>query len=138
MNDNPIKVLVVEPGKDPYVQEIDGSLKSMQALVGGYIETVPILDEPGPAPAEIVCNEEGKLLGLTPNRLLKDSRGVPYDVVCGTFFVAGVNDGDFASLTDAQIALYKSKYSREKLYELPDGRYASRPPKKKGERSHER
>ena len=33
-----------------------------------------------------VCNDEGKLLGLTPNRLLKDAKGEPYDMVCGTFF----------------------------------------------------
>ena len=29
-------ILVVEPTKDPYVKEIDGSLESMQAIVGPY------------------------------------------------------------------------------------------------------
>lgn len=40
MNDNPLKVLVVEPRKRPYVQEIDGSLASMKNLVGGTIQAV--------------------------------------------------------------------------------------------------
>ena len=35
MSDNPMRILVVEPTKDPYVKEIDGSLASMQAIVGG-------------------------------------------------------------------------------------------------------
>ncbi len=33
-----MKVLVIESGKDPVAREIDGSLKSMQAVVGGYIQ----------------------------------------------------------------------------------------------------
>lgn len=32
-----IKVLVIEPVKVPVVKEIDSSLESMQAVVGGYI-----------------------------------------------------------------------------------------------------
>ena len=35
-----MKVLVVEPMKCPYVLEIDGSLASMQKLVGGTIQAV--------------------------------------------------------------------------------------------------
>ena len=31
-----MRILVVEPTKDPYVKEIDGSLESMQAIVGPY------------------------------------------------------------------------------------------------------
>ena len=37
----------------------------------------------------IIANEEGKILGLPFNRHLSDERGVPYDIVCGTFFLAG-------------------------------------------------
>ena len=138
MNDNPSKSWWSSREKTRMCRRSTAVSRVCRPLSAAISRPFPSWTSPARPPAEIVCNEEGKLLGLTPNRLLKDSRGVPYDVVCGTFFVAGVNDGDFASLTDAQIALYKSKYSREKLYELPDGRYASRPPKKKGERSHER
>ena len=36
MSDDPMRILVVEPTKEPYVKEIDGSLESMQAIVGPY------------------------------------------------------------------------------------------------------
>ena len=35
-NPKRLRILVVEPTKDPYVKEIDGSLESMQAIVGPY------------------------------------------------------------------------------------------------------
>ena len=35
-----MKILVVEPAKAPKVKEIDGSLESMQEIVGGYIQAI--------------------------------------------------------------------------------------------------
>ena len=46
MSDNPMRILVVEPTKDPYVKEIDGSLASMQSIVGGYIQAVSPFEDP--------------------------------------------------------------------------------------------
>ncbi len=112
-----MKVLVVEPMKPPYVKEIDGSLESLQALVGGTIQVVyPFEDK---AKVCVVCNDEGKLLGLPYNRFLKDKNGDPYDVICGTFFVAGLGSEDFISLTDKQIETYSRMYSREYLVSVP-------------------
>lgn len=45
-------ILVVEPMKKPTIQEIDGSLESMQRIVGGDIEAVYPFDDP----VAIVCN----------------------------------------------------------------------------------
>ena len=109
MNDNLLKVLVVEPRKRPYVQEIDGSLASMQKLVGGTIQTVHPFDDA----VALVCHDEGKLLNLPYNRFLYDKNHQPYDVVCGTFFVVGVGEDNFKSLTDRQIRKYNDMYSRE-------------------------
>lgn len=47
-----LKILVVEPMTPPTVQEIDGSLESMQKIVGGTIQAVYAFDEP----VCIVCN----------------------------------------------------------------------------------
>lgn len=33
-----MKVLVIEPGKQPVVKEIGNTLKDMQRMVGGYIQ----------------------------------------------------------------------------------------------------
>ena len=35
-----MKVLVIEPQKVPEVREIDDNLETMQAIVGGYIQTI--------------------------------------------------------------------------------------------------
>ena len=67
-------VLVVEPMKEPYVKEIDHGLHSLQAEVGGDIAATYPFSEP----VGLVCNDEGKLIGLELNRgcLLYTSRCV--------------------------------------------------------------
>ena len=62
-----MKIILVKPFTQPYTTEIKGDLESMQAIVGGYIEAVYPFDDQEIA---LVCNEEGKLEGLTPNRFL--------------------------------------------------------------------
>ena len=62
-----MRILLVEPGKTPVLKEIDGSLKSMQEIVGGTIQVL----YPFAEPVALVCNDEGKLLGLPLNRALR-------------------------------------------------------------------
>ena len=50
-----MRILVVEPTKDPYVKEIDGSLASMQAIVGGFIQAVEPFEDHN---VLLVCNVE--------------------------------------------------------------------------------
>ena len=95
-----IKVVMVEPHKSPYIAEIGNDLSSMQESVGGYIQAVDL--EPH---VSLICNEEGKLLGLEGNRSLDN------DVLVGNFFIAGNNDeGEFTSLTDEQIEKYTQRF----------------------------
>ena len=69
-----MKVLKVEPYQLPEVKEIDSGLSSLQHEVKGWIEaTYPFED-----PVAIICNEEGKLLGL-PYNFRK-----PNDIIVGT------------------------------------------------------
>lgn len=85
-----IKVLIVEPGQNPRTARIDNTLEAMQEVVGGYIEVIQI----GISPFVIVCNEEGKLLGLPENRPLGG------DMIRGTFFIADTDGDEFASLDE--------------------------------------
>ena len=55
-----MKILIVEPHKQPYCKDISGTLEELQAIVGGYIQAIYPFDEP----IALVCNEEGKLIGL--------------------------------------------------------------------------
>lgn len=134
-----MKVLVVEPQKPCRVQEIE-SLPDMQQLVGGDIEAVYPFQEP----VALVCNSDGKLLGLPMNRPLLDKDYLPYDIIRGTFFIAGLGQEDFISLTDEQIQRYKSLYDNVQILPVrtaagEQGRIVGdQHIKKKGKIDHER
>lgn len=106
-----ITVLKLSPGCRPEVISIPHTLEAMQNLLGGSIEAIyPFEDQ-----VAIVCNEEGKILALEPNRAIRDpDTGEIIDVICGTFFVCGLTEDDFGSLTGEQIAYYS------KLFEFPE------------------
>lgn len=78
-------------------KEIPYTLEAMQGLVGGYIETVEIMDG-----IVIVCNEEGKLLGLPPAAELTVN-GEVVDCICGDHFYCRADGDDFADLTDSDV-----------------------------------
>ena len=134
-----MKVLVVEPQKPCRVQEIN-SLADMQQLVGGDIEAVYPFQEL----VAVVCNADGKALGLPMNRPLLDKDHLPYDIICGTFFLAGLGQEDFVSLTDEQIQRYKSLYDNMQILPVrtaagEQGRIVGdQHIKKKGKIDHER
>lgn len=109
-----MKVLLVEPNADPRTIEIDGSLASMQSLVGGLIEAV----YPFEAPVALICNDEGKLAGLPQNRPLKHPEtGEIYDTVCGPFFLcsAPADSENFESLPDDLIEKYREIFALPKF-----------------------
>ncbi len=105
-----MRVLIVEPGNKPYPKEIDGSLKSMQEVVGGYIEAVYPFEDEGVA---LICNEEGKLIGLPPNRFLRDEEGYVFELVAGTFFLceAPSDSESFESLSEEMIKKYSEVFT---------------------------
>ena len=110
-----LRVLIVEPGRAPYEKEIPSSLDVMQNIVGGLIQALYPFDDP----VALICNDEGKLLGLTMNRALRESHtGKPYDIVCGTFLLCGAppNEEDFTSLTDEQFRHYRTVFAKPELF----------------------
>ena len=104
-----MKVIIVKPFTNPYVKEIKGDLKSMQTVVGGYIQAIyPFDDE-----VALVCNEEGKINGLLPNRYLLDRNIGIVDCICGDFFLcyAPCDSENFESMPDNLIDKYVAKFS---------------------------
>lgn len=85
-----IRVLVYKPGVRGEERMVGNELADLQAIVGGYIETVRV----SPAlPLLAVVNEEGRLRGLPPNRAS----------LVGDFFITRTKGSHFASLTDSDI-----------------------------------
>lgn len=97
-----MRVLYKKVGENPVVKIINASLEAKQELVGGLIEVVPYED------VLIICNEEGKILNMSPNVVFD------YDYIAGDFFVIGddYEHGDFKSLTKDEIEYYKNDLSK--------------------------
>ena len=101
-----MNVLVVEPDFAPYEKEING-LSEMQETVGGLIQAIyPFEDE-----VAVVCNDEGILLGMPFNRSMEGG----YGGVFGTFFVCGLGEEDFCSLTPEQMETYRRKFRHAEI-----------------------
>ena len=104
---NKIRVLIVEPNIEPYQLKVDNTLKSLQHIVGGYIEVLQL--EPT---VDIICNDEGKIIPLPLNRFTE------LDVIAGTFLVAGHKNEETISLSRKQIKKYTEvfKLAKHKRY----------------------
>lgn len=100
-------ILYCRVGELPEILNIDGSLSTMQELVGGYIQTLYIDDE-----VALVCNEEGKINGSKPNRFAFDKEGKVIDIIFGDFFIIGapMDSDDFGSLNAEQLQKYIKQY----------------------------
>lgn len=105
MKQKEIKVLMVEPLKEPKVVTLKTDLDSLQKAVSigadyqGLIEIVTI--DNGVC---LLCNEEGKLIGLEGNRCIGN------DIIAGVFYVVGENnDGELTSLNEKQIRYYDDR-----------------------------
>ena len=61
---------------------VDGSLESMQKLVGGSIEMCMHYEDE----VALICNDEGKIMGLPLNRSVYDEDGQRIDIMVGTLF----------------------------------------------------
>ena len=119
MKEQHIKALKIASMERPEICYLENTLESLQKAVSigaehvGLIEIID-LDER----TCIVCNEEGKLIDLMPNRRLGN------DIICGVFYVVGQNDeGDLTSLTDKEIERYAKQFSDiEYFMQGDDGR----------------
>ena len=107
-----MQVLIVRPGKYPEKAVIDGSLNSMQSIVGGSIELVYPWEER----IVLVCNEEGLLLNLPVNRFLYEID----EPIMGTFFICGQGDENLIGLNDEQIKRFGQRFHYPQIVEISD------------------
>lgn len=103
-----LKCLLVEPYELPKEIEIDNTLEAKQKLVGGYIEQAFL---PKDDSVVLICNEEGKINGMKPNR------DIGHDIIFGPFLIVGndYENGDYKSLTLEQILNYKIRFDKHSI-----------------------
>lgn len=108
MLEEKIKCLLVKPYELPEEIEIDNTLEAKQKLVGGYIEQAFL---PKDDSVVLICNEEGKINGMKPNR------DIGHDIIFGPFLIVGndYENGGYKSLTSEQILNYKIRFDKHSI-----------------------
>ena len=116
MKQKKIRVLMIAPGKKPDIVTLDNNLDALQKAVSidapsqGLIEIIT-LDKKNC----ILCNEEGKLIGLEPNRRLG------YDILCGVFYICGQSkDGELRSLSEERIRFWSHVFAEPEYFEADE------------------
>lgn len=103
-----LNALLIKPNELPEKITIDNNLKSKQECVEGLIEYfyVPKYDD-----VVFICNEEGKINGMEPNR------DIGHDIIFGPFLIVGDDYelGEDRSLTEEQIEKYKSIFDKDSI-----------------------
>ncbi len=102
-----MKILVVEPGRKPRSAEIEGTVESIQEIVGGKFQAMYPSED-----IALVFNNDPDV-PLPPQ-----NRGVRNDIVRGTFFLCGApEDGNyFVSLTDEQLQHYMEVFALPEVF----------------------
>ena len=101
---NKIDILVVEPGEAPRPAKVEDTLEAFQQIVGGPIEAGCYL----PQRVMLICNGEGKNMGLPLNRPNPTDQG---DYIHGTFLLCSFEEERFASLSPAQQTQFQAYFA---------------------------
>ena len=116
MDKKEIKVLMVEPGKYPKATTLMDDLDSLQKAVSigadyqGLIEIISI----GNGDC-ILCNEEGKLIGLEGNRRFG------HDIIAGVFYIISEDEeGNLVSLSEKKIKHYTERFWQPEHFDRTD------------------
>lgn len=110
-----MRIVYIEAGRRPEARTIKKSLKELQKMVGGHIETIHPFNDT----AVIVCNEEGKIKGLPLNRgLIHPETEELYEIIAGNFFIcdAPPDSDDFESLSDEQVEMYMETFKYPEIF----------------------
>ena len=81
-----------------YVGQIENTLNAKQSYVGGLIQAVSLTPE-----IIVICNDEGKIQQLPPNRAWVESSGV-VDFFAGNILCVRHSGDEFASILPEDIA----------------------------------
>ena len=107
MKESMIRVLKVAPGEKPEIVTLENELSALQRAVSigtdyvGLIEIIQVSKD-----VCILCNEEGQLNGLKPNRRIGN------DILCGVFYLTGqTKDGDLASLPESAMQMCMKRFA---------------------------
>ena len=113
MTQKEITVLMVEPGKHPKVTTLKDDLDSLQKAVSIGADYQGLIEFVGLGNGDcIMCNEEGKLIGLEGNRRLGN------DILVGVFYIMSENEnGELLSLSEKKIKRYTELFWEPEVFD---------------------
>jgi hypothetical protein len=87
----------LDPENQPAIKQVETlDLKTMQELVGGPIECLSLAEG-----VDMFFNENGRLIGLPPNRLISNRNG-QFDILGDAIIVASTPEGETVGLSIEQ------------------------------------
>lgn len=103
-----MKIMIIEPNKQPYIEKIWNDLESLRKKIGQEIEVIEYNK------VLIVYNSRGLADNIPVNRYIDDL------AIRGTFVITGNNtkELDFESLTEEQIEQYTEMFKLDREEEL--------------------
>lgn len=107
-----IRMLEIAPLEAPRLIEVDHTLENLQELVGGTVQAVYPWDDL----VAILCDDDGKAKGYPANRILVDEDGNPYDIIVGNFYICGLTNTDFGSISDELAEKYTEKFRYPEMF----------------------
>lgn len=110
-------VVFVEPGCESRREMIGTELADLQRAVGGLIEVCTIEEDK----VYLICNEEGKINGMSPNRALFDGDGDISDIIFGPFFICGAKGESFDSLPEDKMKEYTERFKNPEHFLVRNG-----------------
>lgn len=94
-----VRVIAVKCDKTYIIEDFKPELENEQAFVGGFIEVLDIASNNSGYSLSLICNEEGKLMGLPLNKPLANNDGEVIDYIAGDCLIALYNaDGEMVSM----------------------------------------
>ena len=98
-----MKVILIEPAKQPQTIDIEPTLEAKQKMVGGPIDVLEFTDDND---AIIVVNDEGRNIGMPFNRSINNHH------IYGTFLICGYDeDGNMLELSPHLLQKYTELFS---------------------------
>ena len=104
--------------KAPRPIQIESGLEPLQQAVGGDIQAVYPFDDP----VAIIINDEGKNIGLKPNRALRDEEGKIYDILPGNALIVGLGEESFCDLSPELMKKYSDFFRIPEKFLNMDGK----------------
>ena len=119
-----MKFLQMNEDKSYKLVEANGTLKTMQKIVGGLVERIYYLSDLEERNIDMWCNEEGKLIGMPGNYGVFDKRnGELIDLVVGPVCFTKTNEeGETLGLSDSDISYILANYRTNMICIQADNR----------------